>query len=202
MRRLVEFDHRKATQVINYFAQKEGGRIGKLKLIKLVYLADRYHLRKYGRPLLSDAYYAMPLGPVGSSLKDIAEFSDFLGSEELDYADRFLARGGERHTVVSVEKLDEAVFSESELEALGFSSSEFGGFSADRLVDLTHRYPEWTRFKSALESGETTRELMSYADFFGNPADGQVDKFSLDQETLAAAKGVFEEESSLSTLLK
>ena len=74
MKMILEFDYKKATQAINYFTKKEGGQIEKLKLIKLVYLADRFHLRKYGRPIMNDTYLAMPLGPVGSSVKDIAEF--------------------------------------------------------------------------------------------------------------------------------
>jgi len=45
MKMLLEFDYKKATQAINYLVKKEGGTIDKLKLIKLVYFADRYHLR-------------------------------------------------------------------------------------------------------------------------------------------------------------
>jgi len=93
MKMLLEFDYKKATQAINYLAIKEGGRIEKLKLIKLVYFADRYHLRRYGRPMINDAYFAMPLGPVGSSVKDIAEFSSFLDETERVYANCYIAVG-------------------------------------------------------------------------------------------------------------
>ena len=106
MKMMLEFDYKKATQVINYLTKKEGGQINKLKLIKLVYLADRYHLRRYGRPMVNDAYFAMPLGPVGSSVKDIAEFSDFLDISELNYAGTYLGRGAQPNMLVSIADVD------------------------------------------------------------------------------------------------
>ncbi len=60
------FSHRKATQALNFFAAKAGGKINKMKALKLVFFADRYHLRKYGRPVVGDEYLAMNYGPVAS----------------------------------------------------------------------------------------------------------------------------------------
>ena len=194
MKILREFDHKKATQAINYLAKREGGQIGKLKLIKLIYLADRYHLRRYGRPVVNDAYFAMPLGPVGSSVKDIAEFSDFLDESEREYAKKFISRGAGKNEVASIADVDEEVFSKSEIEALDFAYGTFGTNSASALVNVTHLYPEWDKFRSVLESGETTREPMSYADFFGNPAKGTMDKFALADDVLSASRELFEEE--------
>lgn len=188
-----EFDHKKATQAMNYLTKKEGGQIDKLKLIKLVYFADRFHLRRYGRPISNDIYLAMPLGPVGSSIKDIAEFSDFLDETEREYAATYLGHGGLENTIVSIADVDIDVFSKSELKALDFAYNEFGSKSALALVDITHRYPEWDKFKRALESKETTRESMSYLDFFKNPSENVEDKFALSADVLSASKELFEE---------
>ena len=79
------FAHRKATQALNYFARQSSGRLNKLKALKLIYFADRYHLRTYGRPITNDRYLAMEYGPVASSCKDLAEMSEFLGKEEREY---------------------------------------------------------------------------------------------------------------------
>jgi len=54
------FAHRKATQALNVLARNSGGTISKLKALKLVFFADRYHLRKYGRAIINDRYFAMP----------------------------------------------------------------------------------------------------------------------------------------------
>ena len=56
------FDYKKATQALNFFALKEGGTINKMKALKLIYFADRYNLRKYGRPVRNDDYWAMGYG--------------------------------------------------------------------------------------------------------------------------------------------
>jgi uncharacterized phage-associated protein len=194
MKTLLEFDYKKATQAINYLAKKEGGQIDKLKMIKLVYFADRYHLRKYGRPIANDTYFAMPYGPVGSSVKDIAEFSDFLAEEEAEYAGRYISRGPKANTVVSTAEVDTDVFSKSDIEALDFAYNEFGNQTAFSLVDIAHRYPEWKKFESALVSKETTREPMTYSDFFSNPLNGAIDKFTLGGDVLSASKELFEED--------
>lgn len=191
---LLEFDHKKATQAVNYLVRKEGGQIDKLKLIKLVYFADRYHIRRYGRPIANDAYIAMPLGPVASSVKDIVEFSDYLDVAEREYATTYLGRGGLENIVVSILDVDTDVFSKSELEALDFAYNEFGNNSAPDLVNITHRYPEWDKFKSALDSKETTRELMSYSDFFKNPSGVAEDKFALPEDILNASQELYEED--------
>lgn len=53
-----------------------------MKALQLVYFADRYHLRKFGRPITNDEYFAMPYGPVASGAKDIAEGSIGLSTHE------------------------------------------------------------------------------------------------------------------------
>jgi len=199
---LLEFEYKKATQVINYLTKKEGGQIDKLKLIKLVYFADRYHLRRNGRPILNDTYFAMPLGPVGSSVKDIAEFSDFLAVDEREYASKYLARGGQDNILVSILDVNAEVFSKSEIEALDFAYKEFGEYSASTLVNVTHRYPEWDKFKSSLQSKETTREPMSYSDFFRNPSNCTEDKFTLTKDVLTASRKFYEENCKVSEYWK
>lgn len=192
MKTLLEFDHKKATQVINYLAKKEGGQIDKLKLIKLAYFADRYHLRKYGRPITNDTYFAMPLGPVGSSVKDIAEFSGFLAEEEIGYAQKYVARGARPNTVVSVADVDADIFSKSDLEALDFAYTQFGALAPLTVADATHKYPEWDKYRTAFEAKETTREPMTYADFFLNPENGK-DVFASNDEALKASQELFED---------
>lgn len=187
-----EFDHKKATQAINYFSQKEGGKIDMMKVIKLIYFADRYHLRKYGRPVVNDTYWAMSFGPVGTTVKDIAGFSQFLDEEELRYAVEYLAKG-DSYFILSKNKVDDKVFSDSDVEALEFAYSTFGKFGQFDLAEITHKYPEWLKYKSALESRETTREEMNYFDFFLDPVSAKEDPFILSKEDLNNSKEIFQE---------
>ncbi|MFC1612339.1 Panacea domain-containing protein [Patescibacteria group bacterium] len=169
MKTLIKFDYQKAIQAINYFAKEEGGKIDKLKLLKLIWLADRYHLRKYGRPIVNDTYWAMPLGPVASVVKDIAEESDLLAKEEAKYLEKYIQCQQRANSVKSIKAIDMDVFSKTDLEALEQIYKEYGKFNNSSLVKISHEFPEWKKFEKKLESKLSTRELMNYNDFFNNP---------------------------------
>src|SRR5437762_2187452 len=61
-----EFSVRKALAGLLYFASESQGvtALDKYKLAKLVFLADKYHLVRYGRPIFGDFYRALEWGPV------------------------------------------------------------------------------------------------------------------------------------------
>jgi uncharacterized phage-associated protein len=167
------FAHRKATQALNFLARLSGGGINKLKALKLVYFADRYHLRKYGRAVTNDRYFAMNYGPVPSGTKDIAEMGEFLGQQEKLYAQQFLQRdSADPHAFKSLADFDASVFSETDREALDFAAKNFAGMDGFQLADLTHLYPEWKRHEAALESGGASRVPMCYDDFLADPPAG------------------------------
>lgn len=165
------FSHRKATQTLNFFARQAGGCITKLKALKLVYFADRYHLRRYGRPVGGDEYLAMNYGPVPSGTKDLAEMSDFLGEEEASYGRAYL-RPVDRHTVGSEAPVEPQVFSASDREAIEWSWKHFGHFDGFALAEMTHEYPDWKRHEGALKGKLVSRAPMNYRDFLEDPGPG------------------------------
>ena len=167
----LEFNHKKATQVLNFLANMAGGSIDKLKAIKLIYFADRYHLRKYGRLITNDEYYAMKLGPVASGVKDIADMSTFLGDEESEYA--------KKHLVITKDNLIKSVtddnnydkvFSKSDIESLRFAWEKFGKLAGNFLVEMTHKYPDWKKHELKLKTN--SRVKMNCEDFFEDPENG------------------------------
>jgi uncharacterized phage-associated protein len=168
----LSFSHKKATQALNFLALQENGMIGKVKALKLVFFADRYHLRKYGRPVFGDEYLAMNYGPVASGVKDLAGQSDFLGSHEKGYSRRYLQPDEQKHSVASLAPVDETVFSTSDLEALRFAWGRFGHLDGFSLARLTHHYPEWKRHEEALSSEDISRVPMAYDDFLDEPEAG------------------------------
>lgn len=195
---LFSFSHRKATQALNFFARKAGGSMSKLRALKLVYFADRYHLRKFGRPITNDEYFAMPYGPVASGVKDLAEKSEFLSDEEREYADRFLSRDETRpHDFFSHADVDKAVLSESDLEALEFAWRTFGRMEPFELVELTHRYPEWVRHEPSLTAKVTSRAPMDYADFLEDPVDANLEPcHALSEQDRSDLRDVLKEAAS------
>ncbi len=166
-------EYRKITQALNYLAQKAGGSHGfdKTKAIKLLFFADRYHLRKYGRPVTGDVYLAMNRGPVGAFAKDAAELSSFLEKDEKDYVEKFISPSSSgQFNYCSVGDVESDVFSESDREALDFAIKTFGHLNQWDISKLSHAFPEWKKFeKEALEPGG--RPAMSYDDFFLDAAE-------------------------------
>jgi uncharacterized phage-associated protein len=168
-----------------------------LRLIKLLFFADRYHIRKYGTLLTFDNYVALKLGPVASTTLNIIkrEF-EHLGLKK-----------AEREFIVSNSILDKSSFkiqflapespllSKSEVEALDFAVENFSRFNKYELIDITHDYPEWKRYKDLFAHQLTFQEHVVWKDFFSNPNIseskyikehlGGVDPFYDDEEYLA-----------------
>jgi len=194
----LSFSHRKATQALNWLASQAGGRLNKMAALKLVFFADRYHLRKYGRPLTGDSYLAMNFGPVPSGTKDIAYLSDFLSNSERTYAEAYLQRSSDPHSFESRADADSRVFSQTDVEALDFAWSQFGRFDQFELAEITHSYPEWKRHEAALKSNETTRVNMSYTDFLDdappevNPCHTLTEAEAQDRREMLAELAAFE----------
>jgi len=173
------FDLRKATQALNWLATKSGGRINKMKALKLVYLADRYHLRKYGRLITNDSYFAMDYGPVPSGVKDLAEASDFLGEDEQAYCYKYI-RPVNQYTLESLAEPDFDIFSDSDIESLTFAWETFSHLNKFNLAELTHEYPEWKRHQQALKLD--SRIQMNLVDFFEDPDDNIEKCYALNSE--------------------
>src|ERR1700733_11781409 len=78
-----KFDFDKFLAVLEYLASKGVPELSKYKICKLMFLADKYHLVRYGRPIIGDRYCALPYGPVPSmSLNYINAFLKSSKSDE------------------------------------------------------------------------------------------------------------------------
>ena len=197
--------YKKATQALNYFARKKDGKINKMKAIKLIYFADRYHLRKYGRPVVGDMYWAMKFGPVGSHALDVADLDKGVDQVCLKYASGFIdhPKGDDKaRTVASKKEVDLDVFSQTDIEALESVYKEFGGYDGFELADIAHKYPEWSKFRKEIIDEGKKRVQMDYKDFFANPKGTASDFFELPQEHLDITKAVFEENQEAALFLR
>lgn len=85
-----DFNPRKTAQGAAYFVRVQGGRINVLKLVKLIYLADREFLLRHGEPMIDDRWVSMPHGPVNSGTYDMIQgmqgadpdWDDFIGRRD------------------------------------------------------------------------------------------------------------------------
>lgn len=171
-----EFSYKKATQAINFFASAQNGHIDKLKVLKLIYFSDRFHLRKFGSLITNDTYFAMPYGPVASGTKDILEMSDFLSDIEKDYALCYIEPISGTNYIRAINETNVEEISTSENEVLKYIAENFQHLDSIKLSDLTHEYPDWLRKKPILETKQVSRVEMDLLDFFDDPANPAIDK--------------------------
>ena len=187
------FNYKKAVQALNFFASIEGGSINKMKAIKLIWLSDRAHLRRFGRPVLMDNYYAMKLGPVPSKTKDLAECDNaFLDENEISYRDQFINPHHDNINFESCGEIDNKVFSETDLQIMEDIYKIFGDLDQFQLSVLSHDYPEWKQYEEVLNNGERSSIDLDYVDFFED-SDAQDDFFKIDKDHLEISKSIFEE---------
>ncbi len=194
MTTLPETSYKKATQALNFFAQKKDGKINKMKAIKLIYLADRLHLRKYGRPVVGDKYLAMKYGPVGSQTKRAAELD--VSGIFLQYTRKYIKPTEDENHFMSLKPVEFDLFSETDLECLELVYIAFGDKDQFELAELTHQYPEWKKHEKELKSGKK-RVAMNYDDFF-EEAEKQDIIFSQKKNELLLSKHSFEEAEEVS----
>ena len=58
------YNERRTAEAAAYLLHRAGGTLPALKLMNLLYLAERLSLKRYGEPLTGDRLVSMPHGPV------------------------------------------------------------------------------------------------------------------------------------------
>ena len=111
-----------------------------LKLIKLLYLADREALLRWGRPITTDRYFSMDRGPVLSRVMDLVTDGEDPGAPCI-WASHISGPANFEVQLRSDAGRDE--LSDAELALLDEVFRDHGGKSRWELVDLTHKLPEW-----------------------------------------------------------
>jgi len=137
------FSQRKVAQMTAFLLDRGRGRMNCLKLMKLLYLADRESLKRHGEPISGDRYVSMDHGPVLSQTLNLINGAVELEEEGWGHwiADRADNDVSLRRKV-SRNSLDE--LSNAELSVLEAIYAKFGKWNKWKLRDYTHRYcPEW-----------------------------------------------------------
>jgi uncharacterized phage-associated protein len=150
-----------------HYVLKRVGAASKLKLVKLLYLADKYHLQLFGRTITADDFIAMKRGPVGSATKDILDFDqDWLDTEDVKYSERFLERIGDFDYEAKPIACEYEMLSETDKKALDYILDKFGSFSHGQLIELTHKFPEWARHEKELADEIVKRAPIDTSEMF------------------------------------
>lgn len=179
-------------QMLRYLISGVDAPMRKIPVMKLVYLADRYHLRKYGRSISRSKYCAMNKGPVPFDARNEMEQLEN-GWTIVDGITATLSCG---HNMFSATKPSDGELdhlSQTDIEALDAALNVAKQIGADNLVDYTHNFPEWAIHKNALNKDDPESSVpMDVADFF-NAAPKEVEYCDADDELVALNKEAYEE---------
>jgi len=161
---------RKILQALYYIQsrapQNNEDRFSKVYLLKMLYFADRYHIRHYGNLLSNDSYVAMKLGPVASTTYDILKKTPNLKvPADADYLSE--VKELDEHEV-EIEIQDDNKLSKSAKTALDFALREIGQYDWKKQSKFSHCYPEWKR-RAPYINGANLSAAMDLRDFFDNP---------------------------------
>lgn len=139
------FDERKTAQAAAHLLHRHGDPMPYIKLIKLLYLADRRALVETGHPVTGDRLISMKNGPVLSTTLDLIRQT---GGRGRSIWHEYVSDPDARYAVTATCPLvlDEAddELSEYERSLLDAISLEFGGADEWDLVSYTHTLPEWS----------------------------------------------------------
>jgi len=161
------FTERKAAQMAAFFLDKAGGKMSPIKLLKLMYLADRESYKECGFPISDDDAAAMEHGPVLRETLNLASgtnesngywcnlISEWEGHTEdrhqdclHSWYDRIPKSELDNHQIGLRRELnsdDRGKLSRGGIELMDSIYAKFGNWSSEELVDYTHTLQEWQK---------------------------------------------------------
>lgn len=134
------FSEIKVTQMAAYLLKKRGGRMSYMKLLKLLYLAERQAMAKWGESMSGDKFVSMPHGPV------LSETYSLISGETEGYWNRLITGQADYEVSlaqnIEIEDLDELCL--AEMKILDAVFDKCGKMSRWKVRDYTHDHcAEW-----------------------------------------------------------
>jgi uncharacterized phage-associated protein len=130
----------KAAQVAALFLTLRGGKMSKIKLIKLLYIAEREALIRWRRPIFFDRYVSMDKGPVVSKTLNI------MNGDEKDKSgpwDEAISQPDGDFKVEIKNDPGRGSLSDAEEKLIREVYEQYGNIYRWDLCKLTHDFPEW-----------------------------------------------------------
>jgi len=130
-------DERTAIEAILYIASKSKEPTFH-RISKLLYFADRIHLKRYGRFICGDKYIAMPEGPVPSRIYSMLKAE----RDGIAFFATPMAEGAFEvirwYAVQPTREPNLEWFSDSDIECMDEAIAEYDHYTKDELSDISH----------------------------------------------------------------
>lgn len=153
-------------------AQKKNVRATQYIIVKSLFIADRMHLNRFGRPITFDNYVAMDHGPVPSFSYSILKGEGKVGgidTKNLPWRKKAapdISKNAYVYLIPDNSDLELDELSSSDLEALTEALIIVSSLSFLQLKKLTHEDPA---YEAAWEGGDRRSYPMSYGLLFDVP---------------------------------
>lgn len=141
------FDFRKALQAAAVLARREPSRtISRMRLLKLLYIADREALKEIGRPITGDRLAALENGPVLSGFYDIVKGES---QRSAVFEEHFAGIG---YQVKLAKSPGMGALNRWEIRKLTAVSDRYRDVDDWALSEETHQFPEWRKNQAGKSS--------------------------------------------------
>lgn len=175
------YKNKKRLQIINYIFKKldDSEGLSKEFIGKLIYLANKLFLLKYGSTITGDKFVAFERGTTCSETLAIMDMNTKHVDEEdmqaiktfksvYDVAKRPSSK--KVHTIfVKYKLLDNfSTLSEVEREILDIILNKFGGMTESNLSKYTHEFLEWQNYDKKLKEDKDTCATLNMEDVFND----------------------------------
>ncbi len=108
-------------------------------VLKILFYAEKYHLNKYGRPVIGDELSAMFDGPVPSKTYDLIK--DVLN----DKVKKAFVIKSDQRTIEPLRSANKDYLSESDIEALKYGLDKCKNLSFIELKEMSHKEPDYLK---------------------------------------------------------
>jgi uncharacterized phage-associated protein len=150
------FSTKKTIQAAGVLLRLAKGRMSRLRLLKLAYIADRESLREYRRPIIGTRTVAMKNGPLHSELFNLMK------GEHTDEPvwSKYIQRDGLEVRLRKDPGVSE--LSAAEVRLLTRTVEKHASVDDYELVEITHKFSEWC--KNYPDRSADTSETIPFPD--------------------------------------
>lgn len=180
----MQFNEAKVAQAAARFLKLRGGTMSYMKLIKLLYLADREAILRWGHPITTDQYVSMDKGPVLSRTLNLINDGSEPGSHNV--WPEYVSEPGRFEVTLKVAEPVGDELSKAEKALIDEIFQTHGHLSRWQLVELVHGLPEW-KDPSGSAIPITYRDIL----LAGNKTEDEIAAVESDLSDFAMAQALF-----------
>jgi uncharacterized phage-associated protein len=137
----IEFDIRKAIAATAFLVNRQGGKLDMFLGLKMLYLADKNSLIKWGKTITGDKFVSMRRGPVLSRVYNLFK-GEAVRKHQQEWNASFSALVNQ--SIRLVKNVDTGILSKREMEALEGARRDINGCAPWDVAEWLHKAcPEW-----------------------------------------------------------